>query len=80
MLGAVEQEVVLGRSRPGARRCRRRSMRGWPRLASRGPQDVAPLMLAADMAVCGGGQTTSELAATGTPAIAIRLAENQTLN
>jgi UDP-2,4-diacetamido-2,4,6-trideoxy-beta-L-altropyranose hydrolase len=42
------------------------------------PKDMASLMLAADVAVCGGGQTTYELAATGTPAIAIRLAENQT--
>jgi spore coat polysaccharide biosynthesis predicted glycosyltransferase SpsG len=37
-------------------------------------------MLAADLALCGGGQTTYELAATGTPAIAVRTAENQTVN
>lgn len=38
------------------------------------------LMLAADLALCGGGQTTYELAATGTPTIAVRTAENQTVN
>ena len=44
----------------------------------RQPSHIRDLMLAADLAVSGGGQTTYELAATGTPAIAIRLAENQT--
>ena len=37
-------------------------------------------MLRADLVLCGGGQTTYELAATGTPAVAIRLAANQTQN
>jgi UDP-2,4-diacetamido-2,4,6-trideoxy-beta-L-altropyranose hydrolase len=36
-------------------------------------------MLAAGLAISGGGQTTFELAATGTPTVAIRLADNQTL-
>lgn len=44
------------------------------------PQGMRALMLAADMALCGGGQTTYELAATGTPAVALRLAENQREN
>jgi spore coat polysaccharide biosynthesis predicted glycosyltransferase SpsG len=44
------------------------------------PADMRMLMLNADVAVCGGGQTTYELAATGTPAIAIRTADNQTYN
>lgn len=44
------------------------------------PPDMRRLMRAADLAVCGGGQTTYELAATGTPAVAIRLADNQTVN
>ena len=38
------------------------------------------LMLACDVAITGGGQTTYELAATGTPGLAIRLADNQTGN
>src|SRR5262249_47868135 len=46
----------------------------------RSPEDMAALMLNADLAVSGGGQTTYELAATGTPAIGIRLAAGQALN
>jgi len=80
-LGAVEQEVVLGPfSARSAALQAAVDAAGGRVLLHEDPKDVAPLMLAADMAVCGGGQTTSELAATGTPAIAIRLAENQTLN
>jgi UDP-2,4-diacetamido-2,4,6-trideoxy-beta-L-altropyranose hydrolase len=44
------------------------------------PKDVRALMLAADVAISGGGQTLYELAATATPTVAIRLADNQTLN
>jgi UDP-2,4-diacetamido-2,4,6-trideoxy-beta-L-altropyranose hydrolase len=44
------------------------------------PKDVRALMLAADVAISGGGQTVYELAATATPTVAIRLADNQTLN
>ena len=43
-------------------------------------KNLHDLMQGSDLAVCGGGQTTYELAATGTPAIAVRLAENQTTN
>ena len=39
-----------------------------------------PLMMAADLAVTTGGQTTYELAATGTPAVAVTFAANQTVN
>lgn len=46
----------------------------------RNPGCIRDLMLASDLAICGGGQTTYELAATGTPAIAIRVADNQTGN
>lgn len=43
------------------------------------PKSMRDLMQRADLAVTGGGQTTYELAATGTPALAIRLAANQSL-
>jgi spore coat polysaccharide biosynthesis predicted glycosyltransferase SpsG len=41
------------------------------------PERVRALMLEADVAVTGGGSTLFELAATGTPAVAIELADNQ---
>jgi len=44
------------------------------------PKDILGLMLGADMAVSGGGQTAYELAATGTPTVGIRLADNQAMN
>jgi spore coat polysaccharide biosynthesis predicted glycosyltransferase SpsG len=43
----------------------------------RDPSDIRSIMLGCDIAVTGGGQTTYELAATGTPTVAIRLADNQ---
>jgi spore coat polysaccharide biosynthesis predicted glycosyltransferase SpsG len=42
-----------------------------------GGMDRAALMRGADVAVSGGGQTLYELAAVGTPVVAIQLAENQ---
>lgn len=42
--------------------------------------EIRELMLVADFAICAGGQTALEMAATGTPALAIRTAENQTQN
>lgn len=44
------------------------------------PPFMRDLMVRADLAVTGGGQTTYELAACGTPAVAIRLGDNQTNN
>jgi spore coat polysaccharide biosynthesis predicted glycosyltransferase SpsG len=41
------------------------------------PRDICNLMLAADVALTGGGQTLFELAATGTPVVAVCLADNQ---
>jgi UDP-2,4-diacetamido-2,4,6-trideoxy-beta-L-altropyranose hydrolase len=41
------------------------------------PSYMRDLMVKADLAVAGGGQTTYELAATGTPTIAICVADNQ---
>ncbi|MFZ2491216.1 MAG: UDP-2,4-diacetamido-2,4,6-trideoxy-beta-L-altropyranose hydrolase [Thermoanaerobaculia bacterium] len=46
----------------------------------RNPRDMRALMVAADIAISGGGQTTYELAATGTPTVALCLAENQRAN
>jgi UDP-2,4-diacetamido-2,4,6-trideoxy-beta-L-altropyranose hydrolase len=44
------------------------------------PANMRELMLGCDLAICSGGQTTLELAATGTPALAIQLADNQAHN
>lgn len=44
------------------------------------PNSVRDLMLEADLAISAGGQTLYELAATGTPTIAIQVVENQTGN
>ena len=41
------------------------------------PREMRDLMLEADLAISGGGQTLSELAATGTPAVAVEIAKNQ---
>ncbi len=81
VLGSVNQDVVIGPffGRPDVLRGEARAAAG-PIQLHESPQDLRRLMLAADLAVCGGGQTTYELAATGTPAVAIRLAENQTFN
>lgn len=49
-------------------------------LLHRDPPYIRDLMLACDLAIAGGGQTTYELAATGTPTLAVRLAENQSGN
>ena len=44
------------------------------------PTNLYDLMVECDVAITGGGQTTYELAATGTPALAIQLADNQIPN
>jgi len=46
----------------------------------RAPPSMLPLMVQADLAISSGGQTTYELAAVGTPSIAIQTAENQVHN
>lgn len=81
VLGSVNQDVVIGPlfGRADPVRAEARAAAG-PIQLHENPQDLRRLMLAADLAVCGGGQTTYELAATGTPTVAIRLAENQTFN
>ncbi len=44
------------------------------------PSDMRELMLETDLAVTGGGQTTYELAATGTPAVAVTISDHQLWN
>lgn len=44
------------------------------------PPDIHELMLEADIAISGGGQTLYELAACGTPTIAVPLGTDQSLN
>lgn len=44
------------------------------------PSDIRSLMLAADLAISGGGQTLYELAAAGTPTLGVKMASNQALN
>ena len=44
------------------------------------PTNLYDLMMGCDIAITGGGQTTYELAATGTPALAIQMADNQIHN
>jgi spore coat polysaccharide biosynthesis predicted glycosyltransferase SpsG len=46
----------------------------------RAPHELRDLMLAADLAVSGGGQALYELAATATPTIAMQIAPDQRLN
>jgi UDP-2,4-diacetamido-2,4,6-trideoxy-beta-L-altropyranose hydrolase len=81
-LGPVEIDVVVGPLFPLAVAANVETMAQGDSSITvhRDPWDVSSLMFAADLTVCGGGQTTYELAATGTPALAIRLAENQTGN
>jgi UDP-2,4-diacetamido-2,4,6-trideoxy-beta-L-altropyranose hydrolase len=75
LLDTVETDVVVGPLCAGANR----ALAGNVTL-HRDPPDMRALMLRADLALCAGGQTALELAATGTPALAVRMAMNQTAN
>ena len=80
-LGAVDQDVIVGPFTAQSQALQAAVAAAEGRVAlHEDPKDIAGLMLSADIALCGGGQTTYELAAIGTPALAIRLADNQTLN
>jgi UDP-2,4-diacetamido-2,4,6-trideoxy-beta-L-altropyranose hydrolase len=48
-----------------------------PLVLHHAPPDICRLMASADVAVTGGGQTLFELAAAGTPVVAVALADNQ---
>lgn len=78
-LGDVTQDVVVGPFVRGAERRSGEAALG-PVVLHEDPPDMRRLMLEADLAVSGGGQTIYELAASATPAIAIRMAQNQTGN
>lgn len=77
ILPSVKVDVILGplveQKSAAARECQ--SVSGVEVHSS--PTRVDELMRRADLAVSGGGQTCYELAATGTPTMAICVAENQ---
>jgi len=80
-LGPVKQDVVVGPLFEYADAVRK-TAKASPEAVTlyENPKDMRALMMSADLVLCGGGQTTYELAATGTPAIAVRTALNQTVN
>jgi UDP-2,4-diacetamido-2,4,6-trideoxy-beta-L-altropyranose hydrolase len=76
--GTASINVVVGPFFPSANMRAPAAIRERSRLEiHHAPREMHALMLKADLAVTGGGQTTYELAATGTPAAAICIAENQ---
>jgi len=77
--GGRRVDAVIGPLVPSAERDRTRAAGDAVRV-HRDPPDMRSLMLAADVAISGGGQTLYELAATATPAIAIQTADNQRAN
>jgi UDP-2,4-diacetamido-2,4,6-trideoxy-beta-L-altropyranose hydrolase len=82
VMGQVAIDAIVGPYfAPGTIAALERAAEADPRLAlHRDPHDLRAIMLGADVAVTGGGQTTYELAATGTPAIAVSVADNQRSN
>ena len=80
-LGSIRQDVVVGPLFDNLESLRGEiETLGGSIILHKNPENMRNLMLSADLALCGGGQTAYELAATGTPAIAIRTAKNQTVN
>ena len=80
-LGSVKQDVVVGPLFENREALHHEAkMSAGSIVLHHNPQNMRNLMLTADLALCGGGQTTYELAAVGTPSIAIQTAENVTGN
>jgi UDP-2,4-diacetamido-2,4,6-trideoxy-beta-L-altropyranose hydrolase len=78
--GAHQVDAVIGPLVPTAEIDRTRAAGGDTVTVHRDPADIRGLMLAADVAISGGGQTLYELAATATPVVAVRTADNQRAN
>ncbi len=79
-LPEIELHVVIGggfKNREDIYRLSDGKVRLHERLSA---EQMKTLMLEADLAISAGGQTTYELARTGTPAILVAVAENQLLN
>jgi len=75
-LGGVEVHVVAGPFTELGPDCARRGRI----VVHRDPPDMRALMLAAEVAIAGAGVTLYELAATGTPAVVVQMADNQAPN
>lgn len=78
-LRGIRMDVVLGPFfRAGVvREVESQAKKGGGVTLHRNPSSIRDLMMAADLALCGGGQTTYELAAAGTPTVAMLVAQNQ---
>jgi UDP-2,4-diacetamido-2,4,6-trideoxy-beta-L-altropyranose hydrolase len=80
-LGDVALDVVVGPFFDNVQAIERTAVQCLNRASIHyDPQDIRTLMVKADIAITGGGQTTYELAASGMPAVAICLADNQAAN
>ena len=80
-LGSVEQHIVVGPLFTNTGEIKKVEREGSGKIhLHHNPQNMQKLMVDVDLAISGGGQTTYELAAVGVPAIAVRIAKNQTFN
>lgn len=81
-LGGVAMEVIVGPffSEDETHQLERATRAEGRVTLHRDPPKIRDLMLSCDVAIAGGGQTVYELAATGTPSLAIRMFDNQTGN
>ena len=81
-MGEAAMDVVVGPffTEDAVRQIEQRAGSDHSIILHQDPKNLRDLMLRCDVAIAGGGQTTYELAATGTPAAAIKLADNQSGN